>query len=400
MKKRPTYLRSILEGLQTAFKGMRLTGKHLLKGYDRELPLGISEEGYFKKETGPITIQYPKEKVPIPDTGRYRLQMETDDCIGCDKCARICPVDCITIETFRADGDLGKTSDGTVKRLHLPTFDIDMAKCMYCGLCTTVCPTECLTMTPVYDYSEYDRDSLIYHFGAYSPSEEVRLREETEAALAAKKVAKAVPNSESTSPAKRRPILSTNKEDTEAEKKSYTPRPRPLIKKESLETAEEVGNTEENLETTLAPKKRPRPIIKRQLPEDDTTPQSESNSEDEASAPKKRPRPIMKREVAEDDITPQSESNSEDEASAPKKRPRPIMKRESADDQTTPQSESNSEDEASAPKKRPRPIMKRESADDQTTPQSESNSEDEAPAPKKRPRPIMKRPENSEEEES
>ena len=90
---------------------------------------------------------------PIPDVGRYRLHNEIDDCIVCDKCAKICPVDCIDIEPIKATEEIGKTSDGTPKRIYAAKFDIDMGKCCFCGLCTTVCPTECLTMTKVYDFS-------------------------------------------------------------------------------------------------------------------------------------------------------------------------------------------------------------------------------------------------------
>ena len=164
-----SYLKDIIDSLRNMGTGLKSSGKHMAKSGKKNEPLGIENPAYFEQDSGPITIEYPKARVPVPDTGRYRLHMETDDCIGCDKCARICPVDCITIETFRADGDLGTTSDGTMKRLHLPVFDIDMGKCMYCGLCTTVCPTECLVMTKVYDYSEYDRDNFVYHFGAMSP---------------------------------------------------------------------------------------------------------------------------------------------------------------------------------------------------------------------------------------
>jgi formate hydrogenlyase subunit 6/NADH:ubiquinone oxidoreductase subunit I len=103
--------------------------------------------------------------------------METDDCIVCDKCVRICPVDCITIESFKAVDDLGTTSSGASKKIELPVFDIDMAKCCFCGLCTTVCPTECLTMTKVYDYATTDRDQLLYHFGNLSPKQEIEKRE-------------------------------------------------------------------------------------------------------------------------------------------------------------------------------------------------------------------------------
>ncbi len=77
-----------------------------------------------------------------------------------------CPVDCITIETIKStpDVDLGLTSVGTKKRLYVPRFDIDIAKCCYCGLCVPPCPTECIKMTDVYEFSEYDRQTLIYNF--------------------------------------------------------------------------------------------------------------------------------------------------------------------------------------------------------------------------------------------
>ncbi|MEM6261056.1 MAG: 4Fe-4S dicluster domain-containing protein [Bacteroidota bacterium] len=174
------YFQEIQTMVSSLWTGAKETGRHLKKGGRSRTPVSIEDENYFKEADKAVTIQYPMEKIPVPDTGRYRLHMEGDDCIVCDKCARICPVDCITIESFRAVEDLGRTSDGSRKRLHLPVFDIDMAKCCYCGLCTTVCPTECLTMTKTYDYSEYDRENFIYHFGMLSPEEEALKRAELE----------------------------------------------------------------------------------------------------------------------------------------------------------------------------------------------------------------------------
>ncbi|GAA0178527.1 NADH-quinone oxidoreductase subunit NuoF [Clostridium sediminicola] len=49
----------------------------------------------------------------------------TDKCIGCTKCARQCPVDCIS---------------GKVKELHV----IDQEKCIKCGACFTACPVNAI----------------------------------------------------------------------------------------------------------------------------------------------------------------------------------------------------------------------------------------------------------------
>jgi NADH-quinone oxidoreductase subunit I len=112
--------------------------------------------------TPAITLQYPDERWEMPERSRNQLFNDIDDCIGCDQCARACPVDCIYIETEKTTDDLGLTSMGTKKRLKVLRFDIDMALCCYCGLCTYPCPTECLVMTPVYESSVYDRTDLLY----------------------------------------------------------------------------------------------------------------------------------------------------------------------------------------------------------------------------------------------
>ncbi|MBI3006351.1 MAG: NADH-quinone oxidoreductase subunit I [Ignavibacteriales bacterium] len=123
--------------------------------------------------TPAVTIQYPDVKLKLPERARNRLYVNIDDCIGCDQCSMACPVDCITIETIKGtpDQDLGTTSTGNKKRLHVPVFDIDIAKCCYCGLCVYPCPTECIVMTDVYEFSEFDRRNLNYHYSAMTPAE-------------------------------------------------------------------------------------------------------------------------------------------------------------------------------------------------------------------------------------
>lgn len=160
-----------LQAFITATKGLTITLAHLFGARRSRNALDVRDPDYFGKQAGVTTVQFPKKKMPIPEVARYQLDVEIDDCIVCDLCAKACPVDCITIESIKATDVIGKTSDGSVKRLYAAKFDIDMAKCMYCGLCTVVCPTECITMTDQYDRSMTSLTDLTYAFAEMTPEE-------------------------------------------------------------------------------------------------------------------------------------------------------------------------------------------------------------------------------------
>ena len=147
------YFVNIWTGVVTILIGMKVTFKHLF------VPA--------------VTIQYPDVRPELPERERNRLYVNMDDCIGCDQCARACPVDCIQIETVKSlpTEDLGKTSNGKKKALWVTKFDIDIAKCCYCQLCVFPCPTECIYMTDVYEFSEFDRNKLVYDFVTLTPQE-------------------------------------------------------------------------------------------------------------------------------------------------------------------------------------------------------------------------------------
>lgn len=164
-------LSKVLNAFKTVKSGLSLTLGHFFAAKESRTVRSIADPEYFSQDTGTTTIQYPHAKLPVPDVGRYQLDVEMDDCIVCDLCAKICPVDCIEIESIKATEAIGKTSDGTTKRLYAARFDIDMAKCMYCGLCTVVCPTECIIMTDTYDRSMFDLNQMIYKFSDMSPEE-------------------------------------------------------------------------------------------------------------------------------------------------------------------------------------------------------------------------------------
>ncbi|MDN3599931.1 NuoI/complex I 23 kDa subunit family protein [Mucilaginibacter myungsuensis] len=183
---------TLLKGFTTAWKGLTLTLKHFFAPNKKREMQRVSSDNYFTKlSEGTNTIQYPAQELPVPEVGRYQLDVEMDDCIVCDLCAKVCPVDCITIESIKATEAIGQTSDGTVKRLYAAQFDIDMAKCMYCGLCTIVCPTECIVMTNQYDKTVFELSDLVYEFADMSPEDAQEKRELFEKQQAEKAAAKA-----------------------------------------------------------------------------------------------------------------------------------------------------------------------------------------------------------------
>lgn len=165
------YWSNIREVVRSLSVGLVLTLRHLWRSRHSKTTFDITKPDYFAGQQGIATIQFPHETIPVPDTGRYQLHNEIEDCIVCDKCAKVCPVDCITIEPIKSATEFGKTSDGTPKRIYAAKFDIDMGKCCFCGLCTTVCPTECLTMTKTYDYSVLDMKEHHFGFGNMTEAE-------------------------------------------------------------------------------------------------------------------------------------------------------------------------------------------------------------------------------------
>ena len=109
-----------------------------------------------------VTVQYPD--VPPVLQPRYRgfHFYEIEKCIGCDQCARACPVDCIYIDKTgprKIDKATGLAVGGAMTR-----YAIDYAKCMFCGLCCEPCPTKCVHMGNVHDLGAYDRESMIVEF--------------------------------------------------------------------------------------------------------------------------------------------------------------------------------------------------------------------------------------------
>lgn len=112
--------------------------------------LGVTVPYLFRR---PYTLQYPEELPDIPPAERGLHNFEIDKCIACDQCAKICPVDCITIE-----------AEAKGKHARILKYQIDYTKCLFCALCCEPCPTECIHMGPTFDLVGYTRDEVIINY--------------------------------------------------------------------------------------------------------------------------------------------------------------------------------------------------------------------------------------------
>ncbi len=154
---------------------------------------------------GIFTIQYPEEKMPVPEEFRYVPFLIYEEgpngeknhrCTSCGICAKVCPPQCIWIV---------RTSDPKTGRpVPEPAeFYIDIDICMNCGFCAEYCPFDAIKMDHDYELSVYDRHaknifdkeklskSLSYYAGIRPANytREEKARAEAEAAKAAKKAA-------------------------------------------------------------------------------------------------------------------------------------------------------------------------------------------------------------------
>ncbi|MBN1109317.1 MAG: 4Fe-4S binding protein [Methanomassiliicoccales archaeon] len=99
----------------------------------------------------PNTVLYPWERLVYPDNYRGRPGIILEKCIGCGKCAKICPNQCIEMIPIEIP-ELGK-----VKRPQ-----VNVGRCMMCGNCAEDCPTNAMIVTPEFELATYNRMDMMY----------------------------------------------------------------------------------------------------------------------------------------------------------------------------------------------------------------------------------------------
>lgn len=110
----------------------------------------------FRRKAFTQHFEYPERPVPVRPRYRGFHRFDLTTCIGCDKCARACPVDCIYIEKEKAPPP--------AKGFVVTGFKIDYTKCMFCALCVDPCPVDCIFMGSNFDLSTFGRDGCVVDY--------------------------------------------------------------------------------------------------------------------------------------------------------------------------------------------------------------------------------------------
>lgn len=133
--------------------------------------LWVVFKAMFKK---PVTLKYPFEKMQL--SPRYRsvhrlmrfIESESERCIGCGLCEKICVSNCISMQTA-----LG--SDGRKKVIN---YSINYGRCVYCGDCADVCPELAIVHSDEYELASEQRAYFGYKNELLTPLD--KLKEQAE----------------------------------------------------------------------------------------------------------------------------------------------------------------------------------------------------------------------------
>lgn len=147
-------------------RGLTITLGHFLSSYTVGFRRGLKGRLRGKvqqtaAEKGIFTVQYPEERLKLPERFRVlpvlifdgkkgeKWTTPTERCTACGICAKVCPPQCIWIVQGKdaAGKPIPKASE----------FCIDVDVCMNCGLCAEFCPFDAIKMDHDFELGAEER---------------------------------------------------------------------------------------------------------------------------------------------------------------------------------------------------------------------------------------------------
>lgn len=103
----------------------------------------------------PVTVQYPRETLPLPERFRGHIKLLLDPatgksrCTACGLCVRACPSECITVDGVKREGE---------KKKSVTLYQLDFTTCSLCGSCVEVCPSDAIGFSKDYNIVSLSRE--------------------------------------------------------------------------------------------------------------------------------------------------------------------------------------------------------------------------------------------------